>query len=115
MSDINSAGGDEMAELRKEPSVQELLDRIVRLERRAATLESELAEGKKWSVTVKGHFDDVRGALAIHEMAMDEIWDRLMPVVYKIFPGLAKTNAQIGELMKNAAPIPAEKRKKMKR
>lgn len=86
-----------MAEHHKDPSPNELLERIVRLENRTARLQADvspmktqiadLLEGFKYQVDASGN--------EIVKIYNDFLW----PLVHRVFPGFSETKKQIDAIV----------------
>ena len=84
----------------KDPSANELLVRIVRLENRLSTLQQrDVNPLKEMVAELQGALSQINGGLKYHIKAtVDEvghIHDFLWPLVHKIFPGFAPTQKRV--------------------
>jgi hypothetical protein len=120
-----------MGELHRDPSLQELLDRMVQLECKLSALQSALTKrfdgqlapvkaklddlGNSFELEIKdtsAHFKAVYGHVRdIHER-LRGIHEQLWPLVHKVFPGSDKTQRQIAAIVKTAGRSWEEKKRK---
>jgi hypothetical protein len=92
-----------MSELRKDPTPQQLFDRIIRLEAENSRLKKDLS-------AISSRVDEINNAFCrevanttlhikdIHGL-FKEIHDYLWPLVHKIFPGWAQDKKAIDEII----------------
>jgi hypothetical protein len=84
----------------KDPSLNELLDRIVRLENQTAKLRAQVTDlGRAFQTLTKAHGDEI-----------DELHDLVWPVLHKVFPGFAADQKQIAAIIKPKKASPEAKR-----
>jgi hypothetical protein len=85
-----------MVKPNEDPSINELLNRIVRLENRTARLQAQVADLMAASkVQVEAYKYQV-DSTADHII---EIHDLLWPLVHRVFPGFAKAKKQIDAIV----------------
>jgi hypothetical protein len=85
-----------MVKPHEDPSLNELLDRIVRLENRTARLQAEVSPMKTQIADLYEGFKFQVDSTRDHVI---EIHDVLWPLVQKVFPGFARTKKQIDAIM----------------
>ncbi len=90
-----------MVKPNEDPSLNELLDRIVRLENRTARLQAEVSPLKAQIADLCEGFKFQVDSTRDHVI---EIHDILWPLVKKVFPGFARTTKQIDAIMTQSSP-----------
>jgi hypothetical protein len=88
-----------------DPSLNELLNRIVRLENRTARLQADVSPMKAQIVDLCEGFKFQVGANAKEILKVYD--DFLWPLVHKVFPGFTQTKKQINAILnRNASSDP---------
>ncbi|MBV9203056.1 MAG: hypothetical protein JOY83_25610 [Alphaproteobacteria bacterium] len=94
-----------MFEPGKEPSPNELLERIVRLEAKVAQLGHAQAKTATTTAKLTKDFQSEVNSTTDHFKSiyqyLADIHDQLWPLVHKVFPGSTKTQNQIANIIRN--------------
>jgi hypothetical protein len=98
-----------MNALRRDPSLQELFDRIIHLENQMVRLrEDVIAPLQAENEALRGGLKDLREALETESESTSQhlgtIQEALWPVVYKVFPGIAEGHREIFAFMEKNGP-----------
>lgn len=95
-----------MVKPNEDPSLNELLDRIVRLEIRTARLHAEMSPMKTQIADLCDGFKYQVNASAGEILKIYD--DFLWPLIHKVFPGFSQTKKQINAIL-NPNPSPGPK------
>jgi iron-sulfur cluster repair protein YtfE (RIC family) len=96
----SSRTGEAMVKPHEDPSLNELLNRIVRLECKVSRLQADVSPIKAKIADLREGFKYQVDSTKDHII---EINDILWPLVHKVFPGFTRTRKQIEAIM-NQSP-----------